>query len=502
MARSPAVAGVGIVSFVMTTTMRGTAVMGLTPAYVALACICGALHAGISAVAKYDDALVELVAWYFTEGTTGIRPGRKAPTVGIYQSATANLDNCARIRAALTRLFGPASDRLDKGGRYATAETVRRCAQARELRAGGVSVREISERVGVSVVQVGKYLRQDPKTRDNVPRWREIERGAGSEGMVVFKLNAAAAEIIVEHAPGRIVPTSFIDDLTHAQLLLFVETAVRGDGHMMQGRNPVLGQKDPAMLDAFEHACLLLGYATSRTSVKVQGFQEHVQHRITVSTRGAGYRPRANTMSVVNYTGTVWCPTAADTHTMLMRRNGRVAYTGNSAWEIGESEVKFGVVPVVSAIADALTVGLLRPLLDEQNVPDAAEYQVWFDTTELLIRPDRSKDSQALFDKHLVSAAVVRRENGFGDDDAPDEKETERTLLLELLKLRTDLAPKILPALGITLDLGDDGKGGGQGEAAQDEPAATEPAPEAAPEGKKGQAPPPDNSPPTPEWAQ
>lgn len=77
---------------------------------------------------------------------------------------------------------------------------------------------------------------------------------------------------------------------------------------------------------------------------------------------------------------------------------------------------------------------------------------MWFDTTELLIRPDRSKDSQALFDKQVISAAVVRRENGFGDDDAPTDDERKESLLRDLLQLRPDWAPKILPALGIDLD--------------------------------------------------
>lgn len=411
----------------------------------------GALNANLPTVAKYDDALVELVAWYFTEGTTGIRPGRRTPTVGIYQSAAVNPDNCARIRNALTTLFGPASESLDKGGRYATAATVERCQRARDMHAAGTPIRDIVAEIGVSDTQVRKYLRQDPKLRDSVPRWREIPRTGTSEGMLVFKLNAAAAEVIAAHAPGRVVPTDFIDELTHAQLLLFVDTALRADGHQHAGRTASFGQKNPTMLDAFERACLLLGYSTTRSVINVAGFTGHTMHQLSVSTHGAGYRPRSNTISVTDYTGTVWCPTVADTNSFLMRRNGRVSYTGNSAFAVDDNEVKFGVVPVISTVCHALSVGLVQPILRDAGVADADLYQVWYDETSLQVRPDRSKDAQGLYDKGVLSKEVLRRENGFSEDDKPTEIEVKDKLLRELLTSRPDWADKILTEMGIII---------------------------------------------------
>lgn len=446
----------------------------------------GAPHANIPTAQKHEDALVELVAWYFTEGTTGIRDGRRTPQVSIHQSYAVNPDHCARIRNALVSLFGPRSESLDKGGRYATQATMDRCAEARAMRAAGHTVREIAESVQVSTTQVYKYLKQDPKIRDNQPRWREIRH---PNGMAEFRLNAASAEVITEHAPKRVVPTEFVEELTHAQLLLFVDTAVRADGHV-HGANRVITQKDPAMLAAFERACLLLGYAANHRVISVEGFATHHAHRMIVSDQGVGYRPRAESVSVVPYTGVVWCPTVADTHTMLMRRNGRVSYTGNSQWSVSEDEVRFGVAPIMSTICHALTHGLLHPLLKQQNFDGWEGLQAWFDTTPLTLRPDRSKDAQLLHERGVISTEVLLRENGFGTDDAPDKDEQKTTSLWRLLEKRPDLAEQILPELGIDLDV----PSAKPAEPTPDEAPAADEKPKTADE--------PDNSPPDPDTAQ
>ncbi len=122
-----------------------------------------------------------------------------------------------------------------------------------------------------------------------------------------------------------------------------------------------------------------------------------------------------------------------------------------SAWAVDENEIKFGVQPVVGTICHALTVGLLRPLLVEQGVPDPDLYSVWYDATPLLVRPDRSKDAQSLFDKGVIGEMTLRRENGFDDDDAPTSAEQDRKLLVQLMSSRPDWSDKILPLLGLVI---------------------------------------------------
>ncbi|MGA5033385.1 hypothetical protein ACPB8P_22835 [Streptomyces cellulosae] len=261
--------------------------------------VTGAPSADLPAEAKYSDALVELVAWYFTEGSKGIRAGRNTPQVIIHQSHVVNADNCARIERALTSLFGPASERFGKGGRYSTPEAAARRAAARRLRAEhpGMSNNEIGRQIGVSGVMVGKYLREDAKTRDVVPRWRKTFNSDGT--ITRYVLNAAAAEVILEHAPGRHVSLDFVRALTQAQLELFIDTAVRGDGWHI-GNTPALTQKDPAMLDAFELAAILSGRTLLRREhtsegISADGPRTKTQH---IATAAAPSRsPRRNSTS-------------------------------------------------------------------------------------------------------------------------------------------------------------------------------------------------------------
>ncbi|WP_298444652.1 hypothetical protein [Gordonia sp. (in: high G+C Gram-positive bacteria)] len=122
-----------------------------------------------------------------------------------------------------------------------------------------------------------------------------------------------------------------------------------------------------------------------------------------------------------------------------------------SAWAVDANEIRFGVEPVAAIICHALTAGLLQPILEDQGVADADRWQIWYDPTHLIVRDDRSKDAQALFDKGVLSAAALRRENGFADTDAPDAEEVKTTLIRDLIGTRSDLIDKWLPELGIVI---------------------------------------------------
>lgn len=161
-----------------------------------------------------------------------------------------------------------------------------------------------------------------------------------------------------------------------------------------------------------------------------------------------------------------------------------------SAWAVSEDEVRLGVAPLAATICHALTTGWLTPMLEELGVQDPHRYQVWFDTTPLELRPDRSKDARELYDKNELSAAAMRRENGFSDDDAPDSEELKKALLTKLVIGAPSLAPLLLPLLGIEVDAAvlDKTQEITKATDGQDTD-ADEPAPPAEPE--------PENSPPT-----
>lgn len=116
-----------------------------------------------------------------------------------------------------------------------------------------------------------------------------------------------------------------------------------------------------------------------------------------------------------------------------------------SAWALEESAIKLHVEPLLGLICDALTEGFLRPAVD-----DDPTVVIWYDTSALRQRPNRGPEAIELFDRHEISGETLRREHGFGDDDAPDDEETRRRLLLALVEHAgsdTDVVQRALAAL-------------------------------------------------------
>ena len=101
-----------------------------------------------------------------------------------------------------------------------------------------------------------------------------------------------------------------------------------------------------------------------------------------------------------------------------------------SAWQIEESTVKVHIEPVLALICDALTTEYLWPVLQEAGIADYREYVVWFDTTELTLRPNRAGEAQAVHGVGALSDEALRRESGFSEDDAP--KQPDRAVEISL----------------------------------------------------------------------
>jgi hypothetical protein len=274
---------------------------------------------------------------------------------------------------------------------------------------------------------VAKYLTEEAKARDAVPRWRERADGE----ITRFLLNAAAGEVILAHAPGRVVDLGFIQHLTAAQLELFIDTAIRGDGYMMGGATPTLGQKDPAMCDAFELACILSGRSVNRYEHTTEGRSADgprlkTQHMVTATNRSLTFAPRGRSFEETTHTGTIWCPTTPN-RSWLAEDNGHVFFTGNSAWQVDEAALKTNIAPDAELICQAITEGYLQPRLKASGVEDFANWVVWYDMSELALRPDRSADAFQAYDRMEINGTALRRETGFDESDKPvgDELKTQ-----------------------------------------------------------------------------
>lgn len=126
-----------------------------------------------------------------------------------------------------------------------------------------------------------------------------------------------------------------------------------------------------------------------------------------------------------------------------------------NAWKISEDAIKLHLEPLLGLICDVLTTQYLWPALTAMGVRDPESYVIWYDATDLIQRPNRGPEAQNLHDSILLRGSTVRSANGFTEDDAPDEDETRRILLMRLAERGVDpmLVAPFLKALGIELEL-------------------------------------------------
>lgn len=219
---------------------------------------------------KHSDELVELIAWYMTEGFMDSRHCE------IYQSHVVNPEYCKDIERALTGVLGSSSAKIKK----------------------------------------------------NSCDWRiNVRKG---KGLTEFKIGIAAARKYLEpHAPSRIPTYEFINSLTKEQLNIFTETCMKGDN---RGER-YFAQKNYEMADIFAYAKILSGEAVSYRDAPVTG-RDYKMNNITlrkaefdgpVKPTSHGGIPKK---SYVKYQGKVWCPTVRN-GTWLVREKGSVHFTGN-----------------------------------------------------------------------------------------------------------------------------------------------------------------------------
>lgn len=123
------------------------------------------------------------------------------------------------------------------------------------------------------------------------------------------------------------------------------------------------------------------------------------------------------------------------------------------AWQADESGIKAHTEPLLRIITQSLTQGYLRPLLDGDPdfTKDPWTFSVKADTSEMRLRPNRSKEALELHDRGELSGAAVIRETGFAESDRMDDKERAIWLTRKVAQGSTtpDLVAAALLALGV-----------------------------------------------------
>lgn len=118
-----------------------------------------------------------------------------------------------------------------------------------------------------------------------------------------------------------------------------------------------------------------------------------------------------------------------------------------NAWAVDETSLKVNIAPDAELIAQALTAGYLQPRLRASGVEDWANWVVWYDMSELTLRPDRSDDAVLLYDRLEINGAALRRETGFSEADKPSDEELKEQGLKVIIKTFPTAAPGALSEL-------------------------------------------------------
>lgn len=118
-----------------------------------------------------------------------------------------------------------------------------------------------------------------------------------------------------------------------------------------------------------------------------------------------------------------------------------------NAWAVDETSLKVNVAPDAELIAQALTTGYLQPRLKASGVEDWATWVVWYDMSELTLRPDRSDDAVQLYDRLEIDGAALRRETGFDEADKPNDTDLEQQALRVILRTQPQAALTALARL-------------------------------------------------------
>jgi hypothetical protein len=79
------------------------------------------------------------------------------------------------------------------------------------------------------------------------------------------------------------------------------------------------------------------------------------------------------------------------------------------------------IEPPLALMADALTSQFLHPVMEGlgYSEEEIAGTVVWYDVSHMIVRPNRSTDAMALYDKGVISDESLRDATGFDEADAP-----------------------------------------------------------------------------------
>lgn len=124
-----------------------------------------------------------------------------------------------------------------------------------------------------------------------------------------------------------------------------------------------------------------------------------------------------------------------------------------SAWEVGESAVKYHIEPILNLALDALDIAYLNAAVKRLG-KDPSRFTFQADTSALTVRPNRYTDALNAYNAPIpaISAEALRFYGDFREVDAPTEEELRQRFLWEIFHRDPQLVMD--PELADGLNLG------------------------------------------------
>lgn len=103
------------------------------------------------------------------------------------------------------------------------------------------------------------------------------------------------------------------------------------------------------------------------------------------------------------------------------------------AWQVEETTYKIFIEPLLDRVGDAFTEFWYRPVLRAMGVANPENHTLAWDTSGIVARPDSTEDMNWLYTNRLISDDYRRQASGIPEDAAPDDEETQRRVLLDVV---------------------------------------------------------------------
>jgi hypothetical protein len=132
-----------------------------------------------------------------------------------------------------------------------------------------------------------------------------------------------------------------------------------------------------------------------------------------------------------------------------------------SSYQIGPDAIKKHIEPLLTRLCLALQRGWVEPALEAAGLnPD--KYHIWYDTTPLVVRPQRFQEALELWREGRLSAKALLEAAGFYVGDAPTNEEDVQRYLRELVLRDPQLfnQASVREILGISKEMLPDTSGG------------------------------------------